>query len=96
MAVGGPLLSAWMLDGSNDLRCDDGVGLAGRGYAKVATPTGSEGLATEVGIPPNVVREADDYQEEESILNLKDLSFGTVAGICVGIFLKKGAKVSYP
>lgn len=29
----------------------------------------------------------------ESSINLQDLSFGTVSGICVGVFLKKGLKV---
>lgn len=33
-------------------------------------------------------------QEAESIVNVRDLSFGTVAGICVGVFVKKGLKVS--
>lgn len=28
----------------------------------------------------------------ESLLNLKELGFGTVAGICAGVFLKKGLK----
>ncbi|GAA5979862.1 hypothetical protein JCM21900_000660, partial [Sporobolomyces salmonicolor] len=32
-------------------------------------------------------------REAESIINLRDLSFGTVSGICVGIFVKKGLKV---
>jgi hypothetical protein len=32
-------------------------------------------------------------KEAESILNLRDLGFGTVSGICVGIFVKKGLKV---
>lgn len=31
--------------------------------------------------------------EAESIVNVRDLSFGTVAGICVGVFVKKGLKV---
>ncbi|ORY89166.1 FUN14 family-domain-containing protein [Leucosporidium creatinivorum] len=33
-----------------------------------------------------------DAPEAESIINLRDLSFGTVSGICVGIFVKKGLK----
>ncbi|GAA5904838.1 hypothetical protein JCM6882_003219 [Rhodosporidiobolus microsporus] len=31
-------------------------------------------------------------KEAESILNLRDLGFGTVSGICVGVFVKKGLK----
>ncbi|BGP26669.1 hypothetical protein JCM10295v2_005622 [Rhodotorula toruloides] len=30
--------------------------------------------------------------EAESILNLRDLGFGTVSGICVGVFVKKGLR----
>lgn len=37
---------------------------------------------------------AGEYNAEESILSVRDLSFGTVAGICVGVFIKKGLKVS--
>ncbi|BGP42382.1 hypothetical protein JCM10449v2_006387 [Rhodotorula kratochvilovae] len=32
--------------------------------------------------------------EAESILNLRDLSFGTVSGICVGVFVKKGLRAA--
>ncbi|KWU41645.1 hypothetical protein RHOSPDRAFT_22636, partial [Rhodotorula sp. JG-1b] len=28
----------------------------------------------------------------ESIVNIRDLSFGTVSGICVGVFVKKGLR----
>lgn len=31
----------------------------------------------------------------ESILSLRDMGFGTVSGVCVGIFVKKGLKVSW-
>ncbi|SGY61718.1 BQ5605_C007g04592 [Microbotryum silenes-dioicae] len=34
----------------------------------------------------------DEPLPAESIINLRDLSFGTVSGICVGIFVKKGLK----
>ncbi|KAL8276691.1 hypothetical protein RQP46_010870 [Phenoliferia psychrophenolica] len=37
-----------------------------------------------------VVRE--DGGEAQSIINWTELSFGTVAGICVGVFVKKGLK----
>ena len=30
----------------------------------------------------------------ESVVNVNELGFGTVAGICVGVFVKKGLKVS--
>ncbi|GAA5944730.1 hypothetical protein JCM10213_009202 [Rhodosporidiobolus nylandii] len=33
-------------------------------------------------------------KEAESILNLRDLGFGTVSGICCGIFVKKGLKMA--
>ncbi|GJN92301.1 hypothetical protein Rhopal_005331-T1 [Rhodotorula paludigena] len=32
--------------------------------------------------------------EAESILNLRDLGFGTVSGICVGVFVKKGLRAA--
>ncbi|GAA5979981.1 hypothetical protein JCM11641_008253 [Rhodosporidiobolus odoratus] len=32
--------------------------------------------------------------EAESILNLRDLGFGTVSGICVGVFVKKGLRMA--
>lgn len=34
-----------------------------------------------------------ELTEAESIVNLRDLSFGTVSGICVGVFVKKGLRV---
>ncbi|KDE09499.1 hypothetical protein MVLG_00399 [Microbotryum lychnidis-dioicae p1A1 Lamole] len=34
----------------------------------------------------------DEPLPAESIINLRDLSFGTVSGICVGFFVKKGLK----
>ncbi|GAA5913457.1 hypothetical protein JCM8208_005185 [Rhodotorula glutinis] len=33
-------------------------------------------------------------QEAESILNLRDLGFGTISGICVGVFVKKGLRAA--
>ncbi|GAA6017335.1 hypothetical protein JCM10207_005598 [Rhodosporidiobolus poonsookiae] len=33
-------------------------------------------------------------KEAESILNLRDLGFGTVSGICVGVFVKKGLRAA--
>ncbi|GAA5824006.1 hypothetical protein JCM11251_003377 [Rhodosporidiobolus azoricus] len=33
-------------------------------------------------------------KEAESILNLRDLGFGTVSGICVGVFVKKGLRMA--
>ncbi|GAA5897089.1 FUN14 domain-containing protein [Sporobolomyces salmoneus] len=33
-----------------------------------------------------------EYKEAESMLNLRDLGFGTVSGICVGVFVKKGLR----
>ncbi|GAA5951966.1 hypothetical protein JCM3765_005155 [Sporobolomyces pararoseus] len=35
-----------------------------------------------------------EYKEAESILNLRDLGFGTVSGICVGVFVKKGLRAA--
>lgn len=40
-------------------------------------------------------KELESDYSEESILSVRDLSFGTVAGICTGIFLKKGLKVCF-
>lgn len=37
-----------------------------------------------------------EYKEAESILNLRDMGFSTVAGICCGVFVKKGLRVSSP
>lgn len=34
-----------------------------------------------------------ELTEAESIVNIRDLSFGTVSGICVGVFVKKGLRV---
>lgn len=39
--------------------------------------------------------EGNIQQETESIINVRDLGFGTVAGICTGVFIKKGLKVSH-
>ncbi|BGP57348.1 hypothetical protein JCM8202v2_004989 [Rhodotorula sphaerocarpa] len=36
--------------------------------------------------------EPSDLTEAESILNIRDLGFGTVSGICVGVFIKKGLR----
>ena len=33
-----------------------------------------------------------DVEPPASVLNLYQLSFGTVAGICAGVFVKKGLK----
>ncbi|GAA5858944.1 hypothetical protein JCM8547_007167 [Rhodosporidiobolus lusitaniae] len=33
-------------------------------------------------------------KKAESILNLRDLGFGTVSGICVGVFVKKGLRMA--
>ncbi|GAA6064244.1 hypothetical protein JCM10212_005996 [Sporobolomyces blumeae] len=35
-----------------------------------------------------------ELREAESILNLRDLGFGTVSGICVGVFVKKGLRAA--
>ncbi|GAA5859318.1 hypothetical protein JCM1840_004559 [Sporobolomyces johnsonii] len=52
-----------------------------RSYAQLPDAAGTTGAAP----PPS---------EAESIINLRDLSFGTVSGICVGIFVKKGLKAA--
>lgn len=41
--------------------------------------------------PPLSPDEAE-LTEAESIVNIRDLSFGTVSGICVGVFVKKGLR----
>lgn len=53
-----------------------------RSYAQLSDAADTTGAAP----PPS---------EADSIINLRDLSFGTVSGICVGIFVKKGLKVRY-
>ncbi|KIJ34692.1 hypothetical protein M422DRAFT_782831 [Sphaerobolus stellatus SS14] len=53
------------------------------GAAAAGNPVSTESVpAPEKPLPP----------PPESILNLYELSFGTVAGICAGVFVKKGAK----
>ncbi|KAK4701649.1 hypothetical protein P7C70_g4584, partial [Phenoliferia sp. Uapishka_3] len=41
---------------------------------------------------PSSTPAATSPKEAESIINWSELSFGTVSGICVGIFVKKGLK----
>lgn len=43
---------------------------------------------------PVTPREVEQGGEVQSIVSWKEMSFGTVAGLCVGVFVKKGLKVS--
>ncbi|TIB86867.1 hypothetical protein E3Q06_01414 [Wallemia mellicola] len=53
-----------------------------------ASPEASE-------IKPTPVTQSDEDIEDlpESIVNYRHLGFGSVCGICCGVFLKKGAKI---
>ena len=42
---------------------------------------------------PAVSPDEAELTEAESIVNIRDLGFGTVSGICVGVFVKKGLRV---
>lgn len=48
------------------------------------------------GTPVSPDADEAELIEAESIVNLRDLSFGTVSGICVGVFVKKGLRVRVP
>ncbi|KAJ7632517.1 FUN14 family-domain-containing protein [Roridomyces roridus] len=54
------------------------------GTGPASPPIVTEGQSS----PPNPVA-----APPPSIINVYELSFGTVAGICAGIFIKKGAKI---
>lgn len=83
LAFGIPFLGS-----SKSLQC----ATESRSYARAeADDDILKGLNSTVG---NSGSGSGDYIEEESILSVRDLSFGTVAGICVGVFIKKGLKVS--
>lgn len=43
--------------------------------------------------PVPQVERREPGDEAQSIVNWSELSFGTVSGICVGVFVKKGLKV---
>lgn len=64
------------------------VNSAARPYAEPHHPAyqgpGSSGLASRANEPPPV----------ESIVDMKSLSFGAVAGISAGIFIKKGLRAA--
>jgi len=45
-----------------------------------------------VATPPPVPNDSDLPPPPSSALNLYELTFGSVCGICAGIFIKKGAK----
>jgi len=42
--------------------------------------------------PPPTPKDSDLPQPPTSTLNLYELTFGSVCGICAGVFIKKGAK----
>ncbi len=43
--------------------------------------------------PPRAAQPQPLPPPPESAVNLYELSFGTVAGLCAGVFVKKGAKI---
>ncbi|GAA5993522.1 hypothetical protein JCM10908_000631 [Rhodotorula pacifica] len=72
------------------------VGALGGGSAPHKQPLqcASAERAYATAPPPLLSADAttEDLTEAESILNIRDLSFGTVSGICVGVFVKKGLR----
>ncbi|GAA6057239.1 hypothetical protein JCM3770_003817 [Rhodotorula araucariae] len=50
-------------------------------------------LSNEPAATPKAAPASGD-SDAESILNLRDLGFGTISGICVGVFVKKGLRAA--
>ena len=55
--------------------------------------SGSPPLRCEGEVPGEDLVTGPRRAKAESIVNVNELGFGTVAGICVGVFVKKGLKV---
>ncbi|GAA6014298.1 hypothetical protein JCM11491_005030 [Sporobolomyces phaffii] len=77
-------LSQWPSSSSRELQC-----ASDRSYATTTDPS-----AAAVGGSGGGGGVGREYKEAESILNLRDLGFGTVSGICVGVFVKKGLRAA--
>ncbi|KDQ60724.1 hypothetical protein JAAARDRAFT_124374 [Jaapia argillacea MUCL 33604] len=56
-------------------------------------PQGAANPATPIPVPPPNSSGDELPPPPTSSLNLVELSFGTVCGICAGVFVKKGAKM---
>ncbi|WFD29067.1 hypothetical protein MSPP1_000072 [Malassezia sp. CBS 17886] len=65
-----------------------GTALFGGALAWDARP-----VECDAGVPPPPLSTAQGRTEAKSIVNLYELSFGTVCGLCAGIFIKKGLKL---
>ena len=71
------------------------AGLLAGGSALLATGyEWSKPMACEPAqVPPPPMPETETREEAKSIVNLYQLSFGTICGLCAGIFIKKGFKL---
>ncbi|KAF7322894.1 SAM-MT-RSMB-NOP domain-containing protein [Mycena chlorophos] len=82
------------------LRAIGTVGL-GLGLALARSPVYCEGSRPTSPVPPAAPKTTPESDAAkippppvpESSVNMLELSFGTVAGICAGVFIKKGAKM---
>ncbi|KAL7008436.1 hypothetical protein EMMF5_002165 [Cystobasidiomycetes sp. EMM_F5] len=83
---GGTSLLAFKYQASKPIRCEYSAA-AGRPYAEART-VGYQGPGSS-----NAARR-DASARVESSIDLKNLSFGAVAGITTGIFIKKGLKAA--
>jgi|ERR1712093_9360 len=91
LAAGGSALALYNVHRSSPLRCEGVTTSAARPYAEPHTPSiqgpGSAKLS-------NARTRRNDLPEVESGLDLRSLSFGAVAGISTGVFIKKGLKAA--
>ncbi|EPQ58211.1 hypothetical protein GLOTRDRAFT_72373 [Gloeophyllum trabeum ATCC 11539] len=73
-----------------------GIGGVGLGLSVFSKPIYCEPPTPKTAdLPPNVAEASstDPYPPPpKSVLNVYELTFGTVAGICAGVFVKKGAR----
>ncbi|WFD43430.1 hypothetical protein MPSI1_002092 [Malassezia psittaci] len=86
-AVSMPALSSGRLMATAGLMAGTSVLLAGA-YTWSMQPVSCEARYAEPVMP-----EPRNKEEAQSIVNLYELSFGTVCGLCAGIFIKKGLKL---
>ncbi|KAK7055010.1 hypothetical protein VNI00_003473 [Paramarasmius palmivorus] len=81
--------SLWKAIGLTGIGLGASIALSPTVFCEPTPPPKSEPASSS---PPPGVYNSKPPPPPESAVNLYELSFGTVAGICAGVFVKKGAK----